>query len=40
MPEYRCQNCGRHFFGWGVFSICNLCDGKLERIKEEKEEEV
>jgi len=30
MPEYRCQSCDRHFFGWGVFLICNLCGGKLE----------
>ncbi|MBA7516027.1 hypothetical protein ES705_08072 [subsurface metagenome] len=30
MPECRCQSCGRHFFGWGVFLICNLCGGKLE----------
>jgi rRNA maturation endonuclease Nob1 len=32
MPEYKCQNCGRHFFGWGVFLICELCGGKLEPV--------
>lgn len=32
MPEYRCQNCGSRFFGWGVKGICQKCGGKLEPI--------
>ena len=34
MPEYRCQSCGKHFLGWGVFSFCNYCGGKLEPFNE------
>ncbi|MBA7517337.1 hypothetical protein ES705_09390 [subsurface metagenome] len=29
MPEFKCQNCGRHFFGWGVKGICRVCGSKL-----------
>ncbi|MBA7485337.1 hypothetical protein ES707_20882 [subsurface metagenome] len=34
MPEYKCQNCGRHFFGWGVKGTCQKCGGKLKEILE------
>jgi len=36
MPEYKCKNCGRRFFGWGVNEkrICKVCGGRLEAINE------
>ena len=34
IPEYRCKDCGKHFLGWGVFSICNYCGGKLVPVNE------
>jgi len=38
MPEFECQNCCRHFFGWGVFMICRFCGGKLVPVNESAEE--
>jgi len=38
MPEYRCQNCGHHFFGRGTGKICPKCGGKLEPANEVAEE--
>ncbi|MBA7608517.1 hypothetical protein ES703_15694 [subsurface metagenome] len=32
MPEYRCQNCGAVFFGWGSKMICRECGGELEPV--------
>jgi len=34
MPEYKCQNCGRHFLGWSVIITCQICGGKLEPLNE------
>jgi len=36
MPEYKCLNCGRHFFGWGINKkgICKVCGGKLVPVNE------
>ncbi|MBA7531649.1 hypothetical protein ES705_23864 [subsurface metagenome] len=34
MPEYSCQNCGKHFFGWASKGVCRNCGGKLEPINE------
>jgi len=34
IPEYRCQNCGAIWYGWGVKEICQECGGKLEPINE------
>jgi len=34
MPEYRCLNCGKIFFGWGVKGICRVCGGRLEAVNE------
>jgi len=37
MQEYRCQDCGEIFVGWGVSKICPKCGGKLEPSEEKKE---
>ena len=34
MPEYRCQNCGAIWYGWGVFSVCRWCGGTLKATNE------
>jgi rRNA maturation endonuclease Nob1 len=34
MPEYRCKNCGKHFFGWAGKGICLDCGGKLVPVNE------
>ncbi|MBA7548876.1 hypothetical protein ES705_41344 [subsurface metagenome] len=34
MPEYRCQNCGAIWYGWGVKGICRECGGGLEPVSE------
>lgn len=40
MPEYRCQNCGRQFFGWGIKGICRVCGGKLVPVNESAKERI
>ena len=34
MPKYQCEKCGAIWYGWGVFSICKKCGGKLKRVEE------
>jgi len=34
LPEFICQNCGRHFLGWSVILTCQICGGKLEPFNE------
>ena len=38
MPSYKCQKCSKIWHGWAQSDIfCLDCDGKLEKVKEEKE---
>ena len=34
MPEYRCKNCGKIFFGWRLKMICRDCGGRLLPVNE------
>jgi hypothetical protein len=34
MPEFKCQNCGAIWYGWGVSMICRYCDSKLVPVNE------
>ncbi len=32
MPEYKCQNCGAIWYGWGSGKVCRECGGTLKAI--------
>jgi len=36
MAKKKCQKCGKIWHGWAQPDICPDCDGKLEKIKDEK----
>ncbi len=40
MPEFKCQNCGAVFFGWGSKMICRECGGELEPVNEIAKERI
>jgi rRNA maturation endonuclease Nob1 len=39
MAKQKCQKCGKTWNGWAQPDICPDCDGKLENINEEKEDQ-
>ena len=37
--KYKCQKCGKIWYGWAQADICPDCGGKSETVEDEKEEE-